>query len=69
MTRNLTLTRELEQDRADSRRLLRCRLLGYGIPCLVILLLVGGWLWRLHHPDNSDAFPELRRFPGGEVQL
>ncbi len=64
MTRN---TRE--QDRADSRRLLRCRLLGYSIPCLVILLLVGGWLWRLHNHDPSDSFPELRRSSGGEVQL
>jgi hypothetical protein len=69
MTRNTQ-----EQDRADSRRLLRCRLLrcrlvGYGIPCLVILLLVGGWLWRLHNPDPGDSFPELRRSSGGEVQL
>ena len=64
MTRN---TRE--QDRADSRRLLRCRLLSYGIPCLVILLLVGGWLWRLHNPDTGDSFPELRRSSGGEAQL
>jgi hypothetical protein len=67
MTRNIT--RELEQDRADSRRLLRCRLLSYGIPCLVILLLVGGWLWQVHHPDPSDSFPELRRSSGGEAQL
>jgi hypothetical protein len=64
MTRNFT-----HQDRADSRRLLRCRLLSYGIPCLAILLLVGGWLWQVHHPDPSDSFPELRRPPGGEVQL
>jgi hypothetical protein len=62
------LTREQEQDRADSRCLLRCRLLGYGIPCLVIFLLVGGWLWQVHHPDPSDSFPEFRRPPGGEVQ-
>jgi hypothetical protein len=64
MTRNIT-----HQDRSDSRRLLRCRLLGYGIPCLVILLLVGGWLWRVHHPDHRDSFPELLRPSGGEVQL
>lgn len=38
------------------------------IPCLLILLLVGGWIWHVHHPDNSDAFPELRRSSGGEVQ-
>jgi hypothetical protein len=63
MTRN---TRE--QDRADSRRLLWCRLLGYGISCLGILLVMGGWLWQLHHPDPSDSFPELRRSSGGEVQ-
>jgi hypothetical protein len=62
----MTLTRE--QDRADSRRLLRCRLLGYGISCLAIPLLVGGWAWRLHHPDPGDSFPELRRSSGGEVQ-
>jgi hypothetical protein len=60
MTCNLTR----EQDRADRRRLL-----GYGIPCLVILLLVGGWLWRVHHPDTRDSFPELHRSSGGEVQL
>ena len=53
------------QDRSDRRRLLRCRLLGYGIPCLVIFLLVGGWLWQVHHPDPSDSFPELRRPSGG----
>jgi hypothetical protein len=64
MTRN---TRE--QDRADSRRLLRCRLLSYGIPCLVILLVMGGWLWQLHYPDPGDSFPELRRSSGGEAQL
>jgi len=64
MTRNLIR----EQDRADRRRLLRCRLLGYGISCLLILLCQAGWLWWLHHPDPSDSFPELRRSSGGEVQ-
>jgi hypothetical protein len=39
------------------------------LTCLVILLLVGGWLWQVHNPDPSDSFPELRRPPGGEVQL
>jgi hypothetical protein len=63
MTRNIT-----HQDRADSRRLLRCRLLSYGIPCLVILLLVGGWLWQVHHPDPSDSFPEFRQSSGGGSQ-
>lgn len=61
MTRNLT-----EQDRADRRRLLRCRLLGYGI---TILLCGAGWLWQLHHPDPGDSFPEMRRSFGGEVRL
>jgi hypothetical protein len=64
MTRNLIR----EQDRADRRRLLRCRLLGYGISCLAILLLFGGWLWQVHHPDPGDSFPETRRSFGGEVQ-
>jgi len=67
MTRNL----DREQDRADRRRLLRCRLLCYGIPCLAILLCAASWLWQVHHPDPDpgDSFPELRRSPGGEVQL
>ncbi len=65
MTRNL----DREQDRADRRRLLRCRLLCYGIPCLAILLCAASWLWRVHHSDPGDSFPELRRSPGGEVQL
>ena len=67
MNRNLNLIPE--QDRADRRRLLRCRLLGYGIPCLLILLCGAGWLWQLHHPDPGDSFPEMRRSFGGEVRL
>jgi hypothetical protein len=57
-----------EQDRADSRRLLWCRLLGYGIPCLAILLVMGGWLRQLHHHDPGDSFPEMHRSPGGGLQ-
>jgi hypothetical protein len=62
------MTRDLiqEQDRAERRRLLRCRLLGL---CLTILLCGAGWLWQLHHPDPGDSFPELRRSSGGEVRL
>jgi hypothetical protein len=57
-----------QQHRADRRRRLRHRLLGYGVSCLLILLIVGSWVWRVHQPDNSDAFPELRRSSGVEVR-
>ena len=69
MNRNRNLNLIREQDHADRRRLLRCRLLGYGIPCLTILLCGAGWLWQVHHHDPSDSFPKLHRSPGGEARL